>query len=125
MGLWEDYGRWYHWHTRKKDAEGGRCGSSPPSLTVGEPLFGFQQTPRESGGRRLNDTLRASDTGYGHATDSRSKMNAYYRSADLLEKVKRLYEQDYKLWELVNEEELHGGKELAMKLSEVCRRSVS
>ncbi|KAL7487135.1 hypothetical protein ACHAW6_012736 [Cyclotella cf. meneghiniana] len=125
VGLWEDYGRWYHWHTHKKDAEGGRCGSSPPSLAVGEPLFGFQQTPRESGGRRLNDTLRASDTGYGHATDSRSKMNAYYRSADMLDKVKRLYEQDYKLWELVNEEELHSGKELAMKLSEVCRRSVS
>ena len=76
------------------------------------------------GGSGRNDTIRASDTGYGHATDSRSKMKTYYHSPEMLDKVRRLYEQDYKLWDLVNEETLHSGKELAMKISKECRDSV-
>lgn len=71
----------------------------------------------------MNDTLRASDTGYGHATDSKTKMDTYY-TPEMLKKVKELYKQDYKLWDLVNEEKLHSGVELAMGLSDDCRATV-
>lgn len=122
MGLWESYGKWYHWHKRKEEAGTSRCNSPPPIVKAGETLFGFQQKPPKEGGSKNESSLRASDTGYGHATDSRSKMDKYY-TPEMLEKVKRLYEHDYKLWELVDEEELHSGEELAMSLSDDCRAS--
>ncbi|KAL3784242.1 hypothetical protein HJC23_013529 [Cyclotella cryptica] len=49
VGLWNDYGKWYHWHTKKNAGGSSRCNSAPPSLIVGQRLFGFQQTPKESG----------------------------------------------------------------------------
>ena len=116
IGLWETYGKWFHWHKDKITAGTSRCNSPPPILKQGEQLFGFQQKPLS----HSNNTLRASDTGYGHATDSRSKMAKYY-TLEMLEKVKTLYEQDYKLWDLVNDEKLHSGKDLAMRLSVQCR----
>ena len=119
VGLWESHGKYYHWHMDKKSASGSRCISPPPSLKVGEKLFGFQQKPKSS----MNDTLRASDTGYGHATDSKTKMDTYY-TPEMLKKVKELYKQDYKLWDLVNVEKLHSGVELAMGLSDDCRATV-
>ena len=91
-------------------------------MKVGETLFGFQQKPPKDGERKNESSLRASDTGYGHATNSRSKMDTYY-TPEMLAKVKRLYEHDYKLWELVDEERLHSGEELAMSLSDDCTAS--
>jgi hypothetical protein len=99
-----------------------RCNSAPPAVVAGERLFGFQQKPESNVGHKSNETIRASDTGYGHATDSRSKMDTYYNSP-MLEKVKQLYEHDYQLWELVNQEELKSGRELAMSVSQECRES--
>lgn len=95
-----------------------RCSLPPPVLKVGEELFGFQQKKKQE---KSQQSLRASDTGYGHATDSKTKMSMYYTSPEMLEKVKRLYKEDYKFWDLVNEEQLHSGSELAMSLSEECR----
>ena len=116
VGLWESHGKWFHWHKEKATAGTSRCNSPPPILKAGEQLFGFQQKPVS----HSNNTLRASDTGYGHATDSRSKMAKYY-TVEMMEKVKMLYEEDYKLWDLVNDEKLHSGRDLAMSLSEQCR----
>jgi len=118
VGLWENYGKWYHWHKDRESAGEGRCTSLPPNVAEGEQLFGFQQKPENNA--HPNNTLRASDTGYGHATDSRSKMDMYY-TPEMLEKVKTLYEHDYKLWELINKDELHNGRELAMILSDECK----
>lgn len=118
VGLWESHGKYYHWHKDKKTAGGSRCNSPPPNLKAGERLFGFQQNPKSK-----NNTLRASDTGYGHATDSKTKMDRYY-TPEMLKKVHRLFEQDYKLWDLVNEERLHSGSELAVSLSDECRANV-
>jgi hypothetical protein len=87
-------------------------------LTRDERLFGFQQNPEV--GTEQKDALRASDTGYGHATNSRTKMDNYY-TPEMLEKVKRLYKYDYQLWELVNDEQLHTGRELARSMSDECR----
>jgi hypothetical protein len=47
-------------------------------------------------------------------------MDNYY-TPEMLEKVKRLYKYDYQLWELVNDEQLHTGRELARSMSDECR----
>ena len=55
-----------------------------------------------------------------HSTSSQSKLDQYY-TEELRAIVKRLYANDYKLWNLVkDEEELMSGRDLAMKLSSTC-----
>lgn len=121
VGLWEKYGRYYHWHSDKESAtSSSRCNLPPPVLKVGDELFGFQQKHQLEKNDKSKNNMKASDTGYGHATDSKTKMSAYYTD-EMLEKVKRLYKEDYKLWDLVNDEKLYSGRDLAMKISEECR----
>ena len=55
-----------------------------------------------------------------HSTQSQSKLDTYY-TEELLDTVKILYANDYKIWDLIKvEEELVSGSELAMKLSPIC-----
>ena len=55
-----------------------------------------------------------------HSTQSQSKLDEYY-TEELRAIVKRLYANDYKVWNLIkDEEELVSGRELAIKLSTSC-----
>mmetsp|Transcript_17250 Transcript_17250/g.32948 ORF Transcript_17250/g.32948 Transcript_17250/m.32948 type:complete len:274 (+) Transcript_17250:178-999(+) len=131
VGLWESHGKYYHWVDDKKEMKGsGFCEVQPPKLRDGQELIGFQQRIRrdDSDSNTNNATMNygkitteVSDTIYGHSTNSRSKIDSYYNSPDLLEKVKLLYEGDYKLWNLIKDKDsLSSGVELASKLSSVC-----
>jgi hypothetical protein len=60
-----------------------------------------------------------------HSTQSQSKLDMYY-TEELLDTVKRLYAYDYKIWNLIkDEEELVSGSELATKLSPMCREKAT
>ena len=108
VGLWEIYGKYYHWDINEKD----RVGIPPPQLISGDKLIGFQQRPRTA----ENETGKHSH----HSTHSRSKLSEYYTD-DLLHVVKRIYSRDYELWNLLKgQPEMSSGSELAVKLSPHC-----
>ncbi len=109
----------------------GFCEVRPPELRDGQELVGFQQRIRrdDSNSKTENNATMnygmsendVADTVYGHSTNSRSKMDSFYNSPGLLQKVKLLYKNDYKLWNLIKDRgSLSSGAELASKLSSEC-----
>ena len=122
VGLWDDYGRYYHRAANTDKLKHGICALPPPELSVGNELLGFLQLPREKNETRDNDgggEYRHSH----HSTGSQSKLDEYY-TPELRSLVEdELYAMDLKLWKLIeNEEDLVGGSDLAMKISEKCKR---
>lgn len=117
VGLWDNYGQYYHKFTDTSGMKGGICSLEPPSLNVGEELFGFLQLPREKNGTA--ESYRHSH----HSTGSQSKLDEYY-TPELKSLVEeKLYPMDVKLWKLVEDKEkLVSGSELAMKISGQCKR---
>ena len=113
VGMWDSYG--------KKFINGGEnIGRSPWCNIVSHPFdhkihVGFQQKDEIS-------NSSAAQTVYRHAKGSASKMDAFY-TPELLKKVQEeLYPEDYKLWQLVNDNgsKLSRGKDLMSKLSSKC-----
>lgn len=113
MSLWETHGKYYHWDVESKQ----RNGNPPPKLRPGDELIGFQQLPRTK--NTMNDTnVRHSH----HSTGSQSKLQEYY-TPEVLHSVKKLYQHDFELWDLIKDEEsMLSGSELAVKLSEDCAK---
>lgn len=129
VGLWESYGRYYHEDSASMTEAGAptdlrnSCVVSPPRLRIGEKLSGFQHQGRHTmkEEKKKKESIKFSH----HSTQSQSKLDMYY-TEELLDTVKRLYANDYKIWDLIkDEEELVGGSELAMKLSPMCRERVT
>ena len=118
VGLWEPYGRYYH---DDKSLVRNSCTIPPPELKVGDMLSGFQQQQRGRGViGRDEGTMKFAY----HSTSSQSKLDQYY-TEELRAIVKRLYANDYKLWNLVkDEEELMSGRDMALKLSSRCNENV-
>ncbi|KAK1737849.1 carbohydrate sulfotransferase [Skeletonema marinoi] len=119
VGLWESYGRYYH--EEKTFIPHSSCVVPPPELKVGDTLSGFQQQQHRMIEKK---TTRTKDQGTmkfaHHSTQSQSKLDKYY-TEELQVIVKRLYANDYKVWNLIkDEEDLVSGSELAMKLSSTC-----
>lgn len=57
------------------------------------------------------------DTAYSHKKNSQKEFKKYY-TLDLLDLVnKKLYADDYKLYDLVHKRKITNGKQLAMELS--------
>ena len=124
VGLWESYGRYYH---DDKSLVRNSCTIPPPELKVGDMLSGFQQQQRRRGvmGRDEGSTTGEQVTMKfaHHSTSSQSKLDQFY-TEELRAIVKRLYANDYKLWNLIkDEEELMSGRDLAMKLSSTCNEN--
>lgn len=120
VGLWESYGRYYH--EEKGFVHQSSCAVPPPELKVGDTLSGFQQQQRRAIDKDKRVTTKEQDTMKfaHHSTQSQSKLDEYY-TEELRAIVKRLYANDYKVWNLIkDEEELVSGRELAMKLSSSC-----
>lgn len=106
--MWERYGKYYHWYTKHKEA----VGILPPKLSVGDELIGFQQLPQKAGEKIAKHSF--------HSTQSQSKVKKYF-TPDLLQIVKRLYQHDFELWDLIkDEDDMQNGSELAVKLSKEC-----
>ncbi len=111
----------------------GFCRVQPPELKDGQELIGFQQRMRQHHASNnkaqnnetkpiYNNTEVVPDIIYGHSTNSRSKVDTYYNSPELLEKVRKLYDGDFKLWDLIKDKDsLSSGSELAAALSPECR----
>lgn len=117
VGLWDDFGKYYHWNVNKSENRGFECSLFPPELKVGEELIGFQQHPQANYGSHGNS---ATDTAYGHSTSAQSKLAKYY-TPKLMETVKRLYRNDFELWDIVkSEDKFLSGSELAVKMSRQC-----
>lgn len=111
VGLWESYGRYYHEETSFSPQSS--CAVPPPKLKVGDVLSGFQQRTKKKDTKLDNKFAH-------HSTQSQSKLDEYY-TEELRAIVKRLYANDYKVWNLIkDEEELVSGSELAIKLSNSC-----
>jgi hypothetical protein len=100
------------------------CVVPPPRLWIGDKLSGFQQQGRHNimkKEKKMEESIKFSH----HSTQSQSKLDMYY-TEELLDTVKRLYANDYKIWNLIkDEEELVSGSELAMKLSPMCREKAT
>jgi len=121
VGLWDDFGKYYHWNVNKSENKGFECSLFPPELKVGDTLIGFQQRPQAKNGSRGDS---ASDTAYGHSTSAQSKLVKYY-TPKLMETVKRLYSHDFELWDVLKvENKFLSGSELAVKVSSQCQRRV-
>jgi len=129
--LWERYGKYFHWNTKKegKNKE-PECASSPPQLRVGDSLYGFQQHPLDSGENigktRQSQVAKSKSIGaHHHATGSQSKVDEYY-TPRLRRLVKETYRRDYQLWELIRDEkDVVSGSDLALKISGECRDAAS
>jgi hypothetical protein len=112
VGLWESHGK--HFINGGIDEEGGsrlhmcHLKSHPYNHTQ---HVGFQQEDEER-------KTTAANTAYGHSTNSQSMLAKYY-FPELLKFVRhKLYEDDYKLYQLVSKQKtMMSGKELAMQLS--------
>ena len=124
VGLWESYGRY---HDSASMSEAGAptdlrnsCVVPPPRLWIGDKLSGFQQQGRRNiikDEKKREESIKFSH----HSTQSQSKLDMYY-TEELLDTVKRLYANDYKIWNLIkDEEELVSGSELVMKISPIFR----
>ncbi|KAL7426212.1 hypothetical protein ACHAXM_000376 [Skeletonema potamos] len=124
VGLWESYGRYYHEEKSViPDRVRSSCAVPPPELKVGDTLTGFQQQQQQQQTKKAITPTKDQDGvkfSY-HSTQSQSKLDKYY-TKELHEIVARLYANDYKVWNLIkDEEDLVSGSELAMKLSSTCR----
>ena len=126
VGLWESYGRYYH--EEKNFVPQSSCVVPSPELKVGDMLSGFQQRKQQHRMTTKKDKMMAMTKEQGtmnkkfahHSTQSQSKLDEYY-TEELRAIVKRLYANDYKVWNLIkDEEELVSGSELAIKLSTSC-----
>ncbi len=126
VGLWESYGRYYHEEKSAiPDKVRSSCVVPPPELKVGDTLTGFQQQQQRNNNKKKKETAKTKDQGdmkfSHHSTQSQSKLDKYY-TEELFQVVRRLYANDYKVWNLIKDEEhLVSGSELAMKLSSTCR----
>ena len=123
VGLWESYGRYYH--EEKSFVPHSSCIVPPPELKVGDMLSGFQQQQRRMTKKdKMVPTKEQGTMKFAHhSTQSQSKVDEYY-TEELKAIVKRLYANDYKVWNLIkDEEELMSGRELAMKLSSTCNEN--
>jgi hypothetical protein len=91
-------------------------------LKVGDTLTGFQQQQQQQTKKAITPTKDQDGVRFSyHSTQSQSKLDKYY-TKELHEIVARLYANDYKVWNLIkDEEDLVSGSELAMKLSITCR----
>ena len=118
--LWDNYGKYYHRFTNTDGLKRGICALEPPSLSVGDELFGFLQLPRSD--NNGSSAYRHSH----HSTGSQSKLDEYY-TPELKSKVEELlYPMDVKLWRLVEAEEgLISGSELATKISRQCKANAN
>lgn len=118
VGLWDNYGKYYHRIINTDGITSGICSLSPPVLRVEDELFGFLQLPRETNGTEESGSYRHSH----HSTGSQSKLDEYY-TPELRSIVEEdLYQMDMKLWKLIeNEENLVRGSELALKISGQCK----
>lgn len=116
VGLWDNYGKYYHRFSNTNGIS-GICALEPPKLKVGDELFGFLQLPREQN-ETESDAYRHSH----HSTGSQSKLDKYYTPELRSIVEEKLYPMDVKLWNLVEgEQDLVSGTELALKISGQCK----
>ncbi|KAL7521008.1 hypothetical protein ACHAWX_005702 [Stephanocyclus meneghinianus] len=114
VGLWDNYGKYYHRIINTDGITSGICSLPPPVLRVEDELFGFLQLPRETNGTEESGSYRHSH----HSTGSQSKLDEYYTPELRSIVEEELYQMDVKLWKLIeNEENLVSGSELALKIS--------
>ena len=120
VGLWNQYGKYYHRFANTNDAKQGICSIEPPELKAGDRLFGFLQLPTDM------DKTNKRSSAYRHShhsTGSQSKIDKYYTSELKSLVEESLYPMDVKLWNLVQgEKNLVSGSELAIKISDQCMR---
>jgi hypothetical protein len=121
VGLWDDYGKYYHRAMNTDKIKHGICALPPPELSIGDELLAFLQLPRDN--NETNDNGGGEYRHSHHSTGSQSKLDEYYtpQLRSLVEN--ELYVMDSKLWKLIeNEEDLVSGSDLAMKISGKCKR---
>ena len=113
VNLWKDYGAKYMvsvQRTKRKDL----CHTMPPNPNGSVFTGGFQQNIKTKNDR--------------HTRDSKSKINVLFTS-EIWKIVKRLYQQDYELWNALNgirpEENRRWmtGRELAERLNPSCQEA--
>jgi len=113
--LWDSYGK--HYITSKGQNAGDKiCKMPPPPLNeVKEEHKGFQQYHHPV----TNTTARL--YGNKHKKDSSSKMEKYY-TKELLDKVKKLYADDYTIWNALSKSKVGwlSGRQLAAMLNPTC-----
>lgn len=123
VDMWHSYGK--HYRTSKRgDIQGHVCRTLPPEqLGSKDECQGFQQTCNAT-------TIRMSDSEGGgdarlyehtHQKKSADKMNQYY-TKELLEKVKKLYADDFMLWNALSKSKSgwSNGKKMAKFLNPSC-----
>jgi len=117
VNLWDSYGK--HYIISKETKIGDMiCKMHPPhNVGLNAEHKGFQQyyvpITNATGGSRLY--------GHSHKKNSSSKMKEYY-TEELLKKVKRLYADDYILWNALSKSKVGwlSGKKLANMLNPTC-----
>jgi len=119
VDIWDSYGK--HYRAIKKEYEGkrgregsSRCKTLPPKLLGSKDEFeGFQQKGIRNSTKNTYEVR--------HKKNSVDKMKLYY-TEELLEKVKRIYADDYRLWNALSKSDVgwFSGKKMAALLNPTC-----
>lgn len=127
VDMWHSYGKYYR-TSKRGNKNKSICRTFPPQqLDSKDEFAGFQQISNVT----INTTITSTNSRIGHIPNqsyedfhqknSGDKMKKYY-TKELLEKVKRIYADDYRLWNALSKSNAGwlSGKEMAVMLNPAC-----
>ena len=121
--LLEKVGVWDTWGRNFRDARGGGGGGANAALICSTPPPPPERYPTNDTGVYGFNQRGPSMTGqYDHRTESKTKLDKFYSTPELIEKVRRAYALDFAVWDEISQKsvsEISHGKDLKV-VREYC-----